>query len=153
MLLSSLKSFGFNTTVSWENNSCVHIHLRYTYFYSFDIGIFEYTILNNSLFCLFTQKTLYMYYMLVCVCFLYLQILYKNSCTDSHRRACIFTWVFMLYIIWSKKRFFVQCTFKGPRIDKEYQHFAFFLRQWVYKCKRVRMLTCNIYIFCKHCQV
>ena len=50
MLLSSLKSFGFNTTVSWENNSCVHIHLRYTYFYSFDIGIFEYTILNNSLF-------------------------------------------------------------------------------------------------------
>ena len=30
-LLSSLKSFGFFTTVSWDNNSCVHIHLRDTY--------------------------------------------------------------------------------------------------------------------------
>ena len=61
LLLSSLKSFGFNTTVSWENNSCVHIHLRYTYYYSSDIGIFQYTILNYSLFS-FSENALYLYY-------------------------------------------------------------------------------------------
>ena len=74
MLLSSLKSFGFNTTVSWENTKtffvCVCAYsftlllllLTLPTTYSFDISKFEYTILNYSLFSFSTRKTIYVYH-------------------------------------------------------------------------------------------
>ena len=119
VLLSSLKSFGFNTTVSWENTKvftwvclCIFIYasvvilLTLPTTYSFDISKFEY---NTKLFSLFFSQREKLYtYIIYVVCSVVLLPTYiyyffcrriSSSFTDSHRRACIFQIVFMLYII------------------------------------------------------
>ena len=75
VLLSSLKSFGFNTTVSWENTKvftwvCLCIYsftLLLLYFLPFQQPILSIsanssTILNYSLFSFSTRKTIYVYH-------------------------------------------------------------------------------------------
>ena len=119
MLLSSLKSFGFNTTVSWENTKvlgaclCIFIYASVVTSYSSENLFFRYKqirVHNTELFSLFfiNEKKLYTYiiYVIECCDVLLPTYIYhffsrriSSSFTDSHRRACIFQIVFMLYII------------------------------------------------------
>ena len=95
ILLSSLKSFGFNTNdVSFGKRSlvcifiCVLPLLRPQFFRQRHIWES-----NTELFSLFTsQKKPYMYYMLVCVLLLFTFSVKKEFLySDSQKRACIFT--------------------------------------------------------------
>ena len=114
MLLSSLKSFGFNTTVSWENTKtffvCVCAYsftlllllLTLPTTYSFDISKFEYNTKLFSLFFFNEKNYIRISYMLQCAASFFFQHIFTISSVEE--------FLFRLLILTGERASFKQCS-------------------------------------------